>query len=48
MTDITYRLAQKRNIVTPLPGPRSSALAERRRAAVSAGVGSTIAAATAV
>lgn len=41
MTDITYRLAQKRNIVTPLPGPRSSALAERRRAAVSAGVGST-------
>ncbi|EHB98699.1 4-aminobutyrate aminotransferase [Mycobacteroides abscessus subsp. bolletii CRM-0020] len=41
MTDITYRLAQKRNIVTPLPGPRSGALAERRRAAVSAGVGST-------
>ncbi|OHU48795.1 4-aminobutyrate--2-oxoglutarate transaminase [Mycobacteroides chelonae] len=41
MTDIAYRLAQKRNIVTPLPGPRSSALAERRRAAVSAGVGST-------
>ncbi|MBA0046190.1 4-aminobutyrate--2-oxoglutarate transaminase [Mycobacteroides sp. LB1] len=41
MNDITYRLAQKRNIVTPLPGPRSSALAERRRAAVSAGVGST-------
>ncbi|MUM15371.1 4-aminobutyrate--2-oxoglutarate transaminase [Mycobacterium sp. CBMA271] len=41
MPDITYRLAQKRNIVTPLPGPRSSALAERRRAAVAAGVGST-------
>ncbi|WP_078290209.1 4-aminobutyrate--2-oxoglutarate transaminase [Mycobacterium sp. D16R24] len=41
MTDIAYRLAQKRNIVTPLPGPRSNALAERRRAAVSAGVGST-------
>lgn len=41
MTDITYRLAQKRTIVTPLPGPRSGALAERRRAAVSAGVGST-------
>lgn len=30
MTDITYRLAQKRTIVTPLPGPRSGALAERR------------------
>ncbi|MCV7192962.1 4-aminobutyrate--2-oxoglutarate transaminase [Mycolicibacterium brumae] len=41
MTDISYRLAQKRNIITELPGPRSVELAARRRAAVSAGVGAS-------
>ena len=41
MNEITYRLAQKRNIVTALPGPRSQELAARRRKAVAAGVGSS-------
>lgn len=41
MSDITYRLAQKRNIVTALPGPRSVDLTARRQAAVAAGVSSS-------
>ena len=40
MTEIGYRLGQKRNIITALPGPRSQALAARRKDAVAAGVGS--------
>ena len=42
MTEFTYRLAQKRNIVTALPGPRSVELAARRKGAVAAGVGSSV------
>ncbi len=42
MTELTYRLAQKRNIVTALPGPRSEALTARRKSAVAAGVGSAV------
>ncbi|WP_435592684.1 4-aminobutyrate--2-oxoglutarate transaminase [Nocardia sp. bgisy118] len=42
MTDYTYRLAQKRQLVTELPGPRSLEWARRRRAAVAAGVGSSV------
>ncbi|MEU0504724.1 4-aminobutyrate--2-oxoglutarate transaminase [Nocardia sp. NPDC005998] len=42
MIEIEHRLAQRRNIVTALPGPRSSALADRRKAAVAAGVGSSV------
>ncbi len=38
MNDIAYRLAQKRNIVTELPGPRSVEMAARRNAAVAGGV----------
>ncbi|WP_218566652.1 4-aminobutyrate--2-oxoglutarate transaminase [Vallicoccus soli] len=34
--------AQERRLVTALPGPRSQALLERRRAVVSAGVGTTL------
>ncbi|BCI82358.1 4-aminobutyrate aminotransferase GabT [Mycolicibacterium sp. TY66] len=41
MTDITYRLAQKRNIVTALPGPRSAEMSARRQAAVAGGVSSS-------
>ena len=41
MSDITYRLAQTRNIVTALPGPRSVDLTARRQAAVAAGVSSS-------
>ncbi|CAM3734040.1 4-aminobutyrate--2-oxoglutarate transaminase [Smaragdicoccus niigatensis] len=41
MPDITYRLPQERNLVTSLPGPRSSELATRRKRAVAAGVGSS-------
>ncbi|RJO70878.1 4-aminobutyrate--2-oxoglutarate transaminase [Nocardia panacis] len=41
MHDATHRLPQRRALVTPLPGPRSAALAARRDAAVAAGVGST-------
>ncbi|SIR68129.1 4-aminobutyrate--2-oxoglutarate transaminase [Williamsia sterculiae] len=39
---ISHRLPQKRHLVTPLPGPESSALAKRRAAAVAAGVGSVV------
>jgi len=42
MPDFTYRLAQKRQLVTDLPGPRSTALDARRRAAVAGGVGSSV------
>lgn len=42
MNDITYRLPQKRALVTELPGPRSRELSDRRRAAVAAGVGSSV------
>ncbi|MFW0790020.1 4-aminobutyrate--2-oxoglutarate transaminase [Gordonia sp. CPCC 205333] len=41
-SSITYRLEQKRNLVTELPGPRSTELTTRRRAAVAAGVGSSV------
>ncbi|MGF7122825.1 4-aminobutyrate--2-oxoglutarate transaminase [Rhodococcus sp. TAF43] len=41
-TTIAYRLPQKRNLVTELPGPNSRALTERRRASVAAGVGSSV------
>ncbi|MBI8989364.1 4-aminobutyrate--2-oxoglutarate transaminase [Corynebacterium meridianum] len=34
MKDLVHRLPQKRSIVTALPGPKSAAFAERRRAAV--------------
>lgn len=40
MSDIQYRLPQKRALVTELPGPQSTALAVRRRNTVAAGVGS--------
>jgi 4-aminobutyrate aminotransferase/(S)-3-amino-2-methylpropionate transaminase len=42
MTEITYRLPQKRALVTELPGPASQALTVRRRATVAAGVGSAV------
>ena len=42
MNDIQYRLPQKRALVTELPGPKSAALTARRRAAVAAGVGSSV------
>ncbi|MEV0467274.1 4-aminobutyrate--2-oxoglutarate transaminase [Nocardia tengchongensis] len=41
MTEISYRLPQRRVLSTALPGPRSQELAARRKAAVAAGVGST-------
>jgi len=42
MTEIAYRLAQQRTIITPMPGPRSSALTARRKKAVAGGVGSSV------
>ncbi|WP_040799978.1 4-aminobutyrate--2-oxoglutarate transaminase [Nocardia higoensis] len=42
MTGFTYRLAQRRRIITELPGPESLELTARRRAAVAAGVGSAM------
>ncbi len=42
MSEIAYRLPQKRALVTALPGPRSQALTARRRAVVAAGVGSSV------
>ncbi|MFC7447079.1 4-aminobutyrate--2-oxoglutarate transaminase [Rhodococcus daqingensis] len=42
MDALRYRLPQERSLVTALPGPRSQALAARRRAAVAAGVGSSV------
>lgn len=41
MRDYPYRLPQKRQITTQLPGPQSLELAARRRTAVAAGVGSS-------
>ncbi|QIS11416.1 4-aminobutyrate--2-oxoglutarate transaminase [Nocardia arthritidis] len=41
MIELAHRLPQRRKLVTALPGPRSAALAARRKAAVAAGVGST-------
>ncbi|MGB6181175.1 MAG: 4-aminobutyrate--2-oxoglutarate transaminase [Rhodococcus sp. (in: high G+C Gram-positive bacteria)] len=42
MNDMTYRLPQKRALVTEMPGPRSQELTARRRASVAAGVGSAV------
>ncbi|MBD0323246.1 MAG: 4-aminobutyrate--2-oxoglutarate transaminase [Aldersonia sp.] len=42
MTEIAYRLTQKRNLVTALPGPRSAELTQRRKATVAAAVGSSV------
>ncbi|MFC9518456.1 4-aminobutyrate--2-oxoglutarate transaminase [Nocardiaceae bacterium NPDC056970] len=42
MSTLSYRLPQKRALVTELPGPKSIALGARRRAAVAAGVGSSV------
>ncbi|PTR32277.1 4-aminobutyrate aminotransferase/(S)-3-amino-2-methylpropionate transaminase [Rhodococcus sp. OK519] len=42
MSTVSYRLPQKRVLVTGLPGPESIALGARRRAAVAAGVGSSV------
>ena len=42
MVDSSYRLAQRRRLVTALPGPKSRELAARRSAAVAAGVGSSV------
>ncbi|MGW5107291.1 4-aminobutyrate--2-oxoglutarate transaminase [Nocardia sp. NPDC004123] len=42
MPSIDYRLPQRRDLVTALPGPRSRALTARRTAAVAAGVGSSV------
>ena len=42
MTDIQYRLAQKRQILGTFPGPKSVALDTRRKAVVAGGVASTL------
>ncbi|SDE25720.1 4-aminobutyrate--2-oxoglutarate transaminase [Rhodococcus tukisamuensis] len=42
MTELRYRLPQRRELVSEVPGPRSRALDVRRRAAVAAGVGSSV------
>ncbi|WP_110468320.1 4-aminobutyrate--2-oxoglutarate transaminase [Williamsia limnetica] len=42
MTQPQYRLPQKRNLVTALPGPKSSELQGRRAMAVAGGVGSSV------
>ncbi|MEU5468031.1 4-aminobutyrate--2-oxoglutarate transaminase [Kocuria salsicia] len=42
MADIEYRLPQKRELKTSIPGPKSEALTERRKKAVSAGVASSL------
>ncbi|MCH5641181.1 4-aminobutyrate--2-oxoglutarate transaminase [Gordonia sp. ABSL49_1] len=42
MSEVTYRLPQKRSLVTELPGPRSRALAQRRAGCVAAGVKSAV------
>jgi 4-aminobutyrate aminotransferase/(S)-3-amino-2-methylpropionate transaminase len=41
-SDITFRLEQKRRIHADFPGPKSLALAERRKAVVAAGVASGV------
>jgi 4-aminobutyrate aminotransferase/(S)-3-amino-2-methylpropionate transaminase len=40
--DITFRLEQKRRVQADFPGPKSIALAERRKAVVAAGVASSV------
>ena len=42
MTEISYRLPQQRRVQTALPGPKSQALTERRKAVVGAGVASSV------
>ena len=42
MTEIEYRLPQQRRVQTALPGPKSQALTERRKAVVGAGVASSV------
>ncbi|MET8427644.1 4-aminobutyrate--2-oxoglutarate transaminase [Nocardia sp. NPDC004860] len=42
MTEFTYRLPQKRRIATDIPGPRSTEWEIRRRAAVAAGLASSV------
>ncbi|MBA4857981.1 4-aminobutyrate--2-oxoglutarate transaminase [Nocardia farcinica] len=42
MTVLDYRLPQQRKLITDLPGTASRAIAERRRASVAAGVGSSL------
>ena len=42
MADIEYRLGQKRDLKTALPGPKSQELAARREKAVAAGVASSL------
>ncbi|BDZ57176.1 4-aminobutyrate aminotransferase/(S)-3-amino-2-methylpropionate transaminase [Barrientosiimonas humi] len=42
MTAVSTEIPQRRELVTELPGPRSRELAERRSAAVAAGVGSVM------
>jgi 4-aminobutyrate aminotransferase / (S)-3-amino-2-methylpropionate transaminase / 5-aminovalerate transaminase len=41
-SDITFRLEQKRRVQADFPGPKSLALAERRKAVVAAGVASAV------
>ena len=41
MTTVEYRVTQRRELLTEIPGPKSLALHERRKAAVAAGVGSS-------
>ncbi len=42
MSDIQYRLAQKRQLLGAFPGPKSQALNERRKSVVAGGVASTV------
>ena len=42
MADIEYRLEQKRDLKTALPGPKSQELAARREKAVAAGIASSV------
>ncbi|MEY4981194.1 MAG: hypothetical protein RL174_532, partial [Actinomycetota bacterium] len=39
-----FSIAQERKVVTSIPGPKSIALHERRKSAVSAGAGAALAA----
>jgi 4-aminobutyrate aminotransferase / (S)-3-amino-2-methylpropionate transaminase / 5-aminovalerate transaminase len=42
MSELTYRLEQKRHLTGAFPGPKSAALDARRKAVVAAGVASTV------
>ncbi|ROZ62826.1 4-aminobutyrate--2-oxoglutarate transaminase [Kocuria soli] len=42
MSEIRYRLPQKREIVTEFPGPRSQELSQRRTSVIAAGVASSV------